>query len=99
MKINKKHVKSADPFFKKLLKNKEVRIKYEHENIQSQIAVAVRGIRISANLTQSKLAEKVGTSQSVIARLESGEDKRVPSMPLLARIGDVCKKHFEFAYR
>jgi predicted transcriptional regulator len=99
MKVNKKHVKSADPFFKKILKNKEVRIKYENEKIQSEIAIAVRKIRIHANLTQSRLAEKVGTTQSVIARLESGTDMRVPSIPLLARIGDVCKRHLELAFR
>ncbi|HJT24584.1 MAG TPA: helix-turn-helix transcriptional regulator [bacterium] len=99
MKINEKHVKSGDRFFKSILKNNEVRVKYEEEKINSEIAIAVRKVRITAKLTQSKLAEKIGTSQSVIARLESGTDTRTPSLDLLARIGKVCKAHLEVGFR
>jgi ribosome-binding protein aMBF1 (putative translation factor) len=99
MKVNQKRVKPAELFFKKMLKNQEIRIKYEEEKIKSEIAMAVRKARMNAHLTQSVLAQRVGTTQSVIARLESGTDKRVPSIPLLARIGDVCKAHLELAFR
>lgn len=99
MKINEKYVKSGDRFFKDLLKNKEIRVKYEEEKINSEIAIAVRNIRIKAKYSQTELAKKIGTSQSVIARLESGNDTRTPSLSLLARIGEVCKAHLELAYR
>ncbi len=32
------------------------------------------------------------------ARLEGGTDKRVPSIPLLARIAAACGAHFEFGF-
>lgn len=46
----------------------------------------VVNLRNKAHLTQSQLAEKAGTTQPVIARLESGADTRIPSLALLARI-------------
>jgi DNA-binding XRE family transcriptional regulator len=99
MKINEKKVKSGETFFKGILKNDEIRILYEEEKIKSEIAMAVQTARVKAHLTQSKLAEKIGTTQSVIARLESGTDKRVPSISLLARIGEVCKAPLELSFR
>ena len=95
---NKKLYKSAKPFFQKILKNKEVRIQFEEEKSKTEIAYAVRTARMKADLTQSQLAKLIGTTQSVIARLEGGSDKRVPSIPLLARIAAACGGHFEFGF-
>ena len=97
MKI-KKQFKLAKPFFKKLLEDKVVRMQYVEERSKTEIANAVRTARLQANLTQAQLAKLIGTTQSVIARLESGSDKRVPSIPLLARIAAACGSHFEFGF-
>lgn len=97
--MKKKNYKSAKPFFDKLLKDPEVRIKYEEEKVKSEIAMAVKSARTRAGLTQVELAEKVGTSQSVIARLESGNDTRTPSLSLLARIASSCHASFEFSFK
>ncbi|MDZ4676378.1 MAG: helix-turn-helix transcriptional regulator [Oligoflexia bacterium] len=94
----KKAYRSAKPFFDKLLKDPEVRISYEEEKAKSKIAVAVKSARLHANLTQAQLAKKIGTTQSVIARLEGGLDKRVASLPLLARIAAACGAHLEFGF-
>lgn len=99
MKMNKKYVGSADRFFKALLKDPEVRIAYEEEKAKSEIAMAVRAARLRAHLTQAKLAEKVGTTQSVIARLESGSDKRIPTLPLLAQIAAACNGSLEVGFK
>ena len=99
MKINKKYYKSADPFFRKLLKDPEVRFHYEQSRAKSRIAMAVKEARTRAHLSQAKLAEKIGTTQSVIARLESGNDERTPSLPLLARIAATCGGHLELGFR
>ena len=95
---NKKPYKLAKPFFQKLLKDREVRILFEEEKSKTEIAHAVRTARMKADLTQAELAKLIGTTQSVIARLEGGSDKRVPSIPLLARIAAACGAQFEFGF-
>ena len=99
MKINKKYYKSAEPFIKKLLKDPEVRFYYEEEKAKSDIAAAVRAARLKANLTQTQLAIKAGTTQAVIARLESGTDQRTPTLPLLAHIAAACGGKFEYGFK
>ena len=96
--MKKKNYKSANPFFKKLLKNPEIRIKYEEEKVKSEIAFMVKNTREKMGLTQAELAEKVGTSQSVIARLEGGNDTRTPSLSLLSRIARSCGAILEFGF-
>ena len=97
MKHEKKY-KSAKPFFEKVLKDKEIRIHYEEEKSKTEIAHAVKRLREAAKLTQLELAKLIGTSQSVVARLEGGSDKRIPSLPLLARIAAACGAHLEFGF-
>ena len=93
-----KNTKSGKDFFKKLLKDPTVRMHYEEESSKTAIAYAVRSARLKADLTQAQLAKKVGTSQSVIARLESGSDKRTPSIPFLSKIAVACGAQFEFGF-
>ncbi len=93
-----KNTKSGKDFFKKLLKDPSVRMHFDEESSKTAIAHAVKSARIKANLTQGQLAKKVGTSQSVIARLESGSDKRTPSIPFLAKIASACGAQFEFGF-
>ncbi len=47
------------------------------------LAAQLIGARARAGLTQEQLAERMGTTQSAIARLESG--RRVPSVKTLER--------------
>jgi DNA-binding XRE family transcriptional regulator len=96
--MKQKHRRSGQKFIEKLLKDPEVKIMYEEERAKTEIAAAVKSARLKAELTQSGLAKKVGTTQSVIARLESGSDSRTPSLPLLARIAAACGAHFEFGF-
>lgn len=73
------------------LKNKEFAELYSRELLINSIAEMVVKLRLSKKLTQSELAKKVGTSQSAIARLESGSDTRIPSLDMLSRIADATK--------
>lgn len=93
-----KSTKSGRPFFEKLLKDPTVKMFFDEEKSKTEIAYAVRSARMKADLTQVELAKKIKTSQSVIARLESGTDKRVPSIPLLAKIASACGAQFEFGF-
>jgi ribosome-binding protein aMBF1 (putative translation factor) len=56
---------------------------------QIDLAVLVREMREDAGLTQTELARKVGTTQSVIARLEDAEYTR-HSLTMLERIAAAC---------
>lgn len=98
-KTKRKPYVPADPFFKKAMKNPELKILYEEEIAKMSLAVAVRAARKRAHLTQAALAKKIGTSQSLVARLESGMDERTPTLPLLARIAASCGGKLELGFR
>lgn len=59
---------------------------YQKEVLINEISKLVIELRKKAHLTQAELAKKAGTTQPVIARLESGTDSRVPSLGLLSRM-------------
>ncbi|MBI2091737.1 MAG: helix-turn-helix transcriptional regulator [Deltaproteobacteria bacterium] len=92
MKKETKRVTLRDAI-KKELKNSEFKFRFEHEKAIGQIARIVRSARQRAGLTQAGLARRAGTSQVVIARLESGTDHRIPSLDLLQRIAQAL--HFQ----
>jgi len=71
---------------KKELGNPEFRKEYEALAEEFEVAKQVIGLRIKKGLTQKELAEKVHTSQSCIARLESGTYRNV-SLSFLRRVG------------
>lgn len=56
---------------------------------QIDLAVLVREMRENANFTQAELARKVGTTQSVIARLEDAEYTG-HSLSMLERVAAAC---------
>jgi predicted transcriptional regulator len=60
----------------------------DHAASEDEFAMAETFIRARAhaNLTQEQVAERMGTTQSVVARLESGRSK--PSMRTLERFAD-----------
>ncbi len=56
---------------------------------QIDLALLVREMREDAGLTQAELAKKIGTTQSVIARLEDAEYAG-RSLSMLERIATAC---------
>jgi ribosome-binding protein aMBF1 (putative translation factor) len=56
---------------------------------QVDLALLVREMREASDMTQTELAKKIGTTQSVIARLEDAEYTG-HSLPILERIAAVC---------
>lgn len=57
---------------KELLKNKGVYKEYKRLEPKYRLISQLIGIRVKKGLTQKDLAKKLGTKQSAIARLESG---------------------------
>ncbi|MBD3422007.1 MAG: helix-turn-helix domain-containing protein [Chitinivibrionales bacterium] len=76
-----------DEMLKKELKNLEFRKEYEALEEEFEVAKQVIKLRLKNGLTQKELAQKVNTSQSCIARLESGSYKNV-SLSFLRRVGN-----------
>ena len=68
------------------LKDPEYRRHYMLYQVRAAIAAVIKSLRESRNLTQKQLAEKAGVPQPQIARLESVDDERVPSLEHLVRI-------------
>ena len=62
---------------------------YERSLHQIDIALLVREMREAAGLSQQALAERVGTTQSAIARLEDAEYAG-HSLKMLERIAAAC---------
>jgi len=81
----KKHISLTDVINKKC-KNKEFAEALQRELLINEIAKLVVELRVKAHMTQKTLAERAQTTQPVIARLESGTDRRMPSLDLLTRI-------------
>ena len=69
---------------KEWFKDPEFVREYDALEEEFALASAVIGARARAGLTQEELAERMGTSQSAIARLESGRSR--PSTTTLAKL-------------
>lgn len=62
---------------------------FERTLLQIDLALLVREMREDSGMTQTELARKVGTTQSVIARLEDAEYTG-HSLTMLERIAAAC---------
>lgn len=69
-----------------MLKDPDFKREYDALCHQYEVAHQIIGLRVKLGLTQAQLAKMIGTGQSAIARLESGEYN--PSLALLKRIAD-----------
>jgi len=67
----------------KWMSDKDVRNEYEAHSHEFEIARALIEARSKAGLTQTQVAERMGTTQSVVARIESGAN--LPSMKSVIR--------------
>ncbi|MDQ1355134.1 MAG: hypothetical protein QG657_5444 [Acidobacteriota bacterium] len=77
-------------------KDKEFKKIWEAENIKRDLIKMIIEMRIKEGLTQKGLAERLETSQSSIARLESGKGN--PTLNFLVKLGNVFNKKFELRY-
>lgn len=93
--MKRKHL-DFDEFLEDSLRNPEV--KAEYDKLQPEFAVirAVIEARMRKGVTQEELAEKIGTKQSVISRLESG--KANPSMNFLKKLAQALNSHLEIKF-
>src|SRR3546814_140404 len=87
---------SSDVCSSDLMQNKAVRDAYEEMAPEYEIARAIIEARIASGLTQAELAERMKTSQSYIAKLESG--RAMPSLRTLVRVGQATGRRPRFSF-
>lgn len=73
-----------EDFKKELLRDPEFKKEYDALELEFSIIEQVIRKRLQEGLTQKQLAEKVGTKQSAIARLEGGNAN--PSVAFLQKV-------------
>lgn len=76
----------VEKLFKRWMKKPGFKKGYEALKEQYALANILIGARVKAGLSQAELAERMGTSQSSIARLESGRVR--PSLTTLMRLAE-----------
>ena len=77
----------------KALANAEVKAEYEKLTVEFSLLGEFLKARAAQGLTQAQVAEKIGTTQSAVARMESGSGKHSPSLATLTKYADAlgCK--------
>jgi len=74
---------------KKMLADREVRAAYDALADEFDLARELIAARVRAGLTQAEVAARMGTTQSVVARLESGA--RMPSVNTLLKFAKATR--------
>jgi ribosome-binding protein aMBF1 (putative translation factor) len=72
-------------------------LEYEEEVVNAEIARKLYALRTKAGLSQRELAKKIGTSASVICRLEDA-DYDGHSLGLLKRVAEALDKRVEIRF-
>ena len=77
---------------------KNPKIKAEYDKLQPEFALiqALIDARTKKGVTQEELANKMGTKQSVISRLESGRAN--PSVAFLKKLANALNSHIQIEF-
>lgn len=77
------------------MKDPDFRKAYDNLEIEYEIALQLIQARINSGLTQAEIAIRMGTTQSVIARLESG--RTLPSVKTLSHYAKATGCHLHIS--
>lgn len=78
--------KSLDQLISKYQKKEEFKISFNERQFYLQIAHLLRDLREKVGLSQAQVAKQAKVSQPMIARLESGDHRRTPTIETIHRI-------------
>jgi DNA-binding XRE family transcriptional regulator len=81
---------------KSLLQSQEVKEEYDKLNVIYEIKKQIIKYRLEQGISQKELAEKIGTRQSAISRLEN--DDYNPSIEFLDKVANALGKKLEIKF-
>ena len=81
---------------KEVLKDPKLKAEYDRQQPEFAVIRAIIEARIKKGTTQEDLAEKMGTKQSVISRLESGRAN--PSVGFLKKLANALNTRLEIKF-
>jgi DNA-binding XRE family transcriptional regulator len=90
---------SIDELREELRAEPDYRLARRLHDMAVMIGRRVASMRTEADLTQAKLADRLGVDQSLIARLEAKNPTRVPTLYTIARVADACGYDVDLVFR
>ena len=94
--MNKKNTISFELHLKEKLKNKQFKKCFDEYGKQLEIAYLITQKRKQAKISQKELAQKIGTTQSNVARMEAGNQNF--SMITLEKIAEALKSELKVSF-
>lgn len=79
-----------------LLKSPEVKQEYDNLKLLYDLKREIIRLRLAQGLSQKELAERVGTKQSAISRIESGNYN--PSLEFLNKVAHALGKELQIKF-
>jgi DNA-binding XRE family transcriptional regulator len=90
-------MRSFDAWKRKQLKNPAFKREYDALEAEFALARELIGARAKAKLSQAQVARRMGTSQSAVARMESG--RTLPSTTSLVKYAKAVGKELRVTLR
>ncbi|MBD2786520.1 helix-turn-helix transcriptional regulator [Xenorhabdus sp. DI] len=81
----------------KALQNPDVKQAYDELNDEFELINTLLSMRTEAKLTQQQVADRMGTKESNISRLEKGRSN--PTLSTLVNYAKACGFQLDFSYR
>ncbi|MEI8233017.1 MAG: helix-turn-helix transcriptional regulator [bacterium] len=83
-------------WFDEQMKDPEFKREYEKVRQENEPLRAILRARVEKGMTQAQIAKKMGTTQSSIARVESG--KSHPTIPFMQRLAEALDMRLEIKF-
>ena len=93
--MKRKHL-DFEVWLKEELKDPNFKAEFDRQQPEFAVINAIIEARRNKGITQKILAEKIGTKQSVISRLESGRAN--PSVAFLKKLAQALNSHLEIRF-
>ena len=98
IKRTKRAIDAVEILYRRFYAGKETRLKHlEEARANEDIARKIRELRTAASLTQTQLAKLIGTTASVICRLEDA-DYEGHSLTMLRRVAGALNQRVEIRF-